>query len=380
MRHLLIAMKRLARAPIGHKLARTTMMVALAAGCSRSGGTSDSSDAAASGRGESATVILNGAGATFPFPLYSKWMDVYNKAHPGVRINYQSIGSGGGIRQITERTVDFGASDAPMTDEELAKAPGPILHVPMTLGAVALTYNVPEVKTKLRVTADIIAGIFLGEITRWNDDKIVSENPGVKLPASPITVVHRSDGSGTTAILTEYLSSVVPRWKEKVGAGKSVRFPVGLGAKGNEGVSGQVRTTPGSFGYAELAYAIETGLSYASVRNTSDNYVEPTIAAITAAAASLSAELPEDMRAFVVNAPGANAYPLSAFSYILVYREQPDRRKGKMLAQFLWWAVHDGQKYGAPLHYAPLPSDAVGHVERQLKTMKAEDQALLGSL
>jgi phosphate transport system substrate-binding protein len=373
-------MKRLARAPIGQRLARTMMMVALAAGCSRPGGTSDSSDAAASGRGESATVILNGAGATFPFPLYSKWMDVYNKAHPGVRINYQSIGSGGGIRQITERTVDFGASDAPMTDEELAKAPGPILHVPMTLGAVALTYNVPEVKTKLRVTADIIAGIFLGEITRWNDDKIASDNPGVKLPASPITVVHRSDGSGTTAILTEYLSSVVPRWKEKVGAGKSVRFPVGLGAKGNEGVSGQMRTTPGSFGYAELAYAIETGLSYASVRNTSDNDVEPTIDAITAAAATLSAKLPEDMRAFVVNAPGANAYPLSAFSYILVYREQPDKRKGKMLAEFLWWAVHEGQKYGAPLHYAPLPPDAVGRVERQLRTMKAEDQALLGSL
>jgi len=364
MRHLLIA-----------------IMVALVAGCSRPGGTSDSSDAAGSGRGESAAaVILNGAGATFPFPLYSKWMDVYNKAHPGVRINYQSIGSGGGIRQITERTVDFGASDAPMTDEELAKASEPILHVPMTLGAVALTYNVPEVKTKLRVTADIIAGIFLGEITRWNDDKIASENQGVKLPASPITVVHRSDGSGTTAIMTEYLSSVVPRWKEKVGAGKSVRFPVGLGAKGNEGVSGQMRTTPGSFGYAELAYAIETGLSYASVRNMSDNYVEPTIDAITAAAASLSAKLPEDMRAFVVNAPGANAYPLSAFSYILVYREQPDKRKGKVLAEFLWWAAHDGQKYGPPLHYAPLPADAVGRVERHLKTMKAEDKVLLGSL
>ncbi len=323
------------------------------------------------------SIELTGAGATFPYPLYSKWISVYQHDHPGVLINYQSIGSGGGIRQITERTVDFGASDAPMTDEELAKAPSPLLHVPMTLGAVTVTYNAGALKLPLRLTPDVIAGVFLGEITKWNDPKLTSLNPGVKLPDAAISVVHRSDGSGTTAIFTEFLAATVPRWKEKVGAGKSVSFPVGMGAKGNEGVAGQLKTSPGAFGYVELAYAIETKLPYASVQNKAGQFVEPSLDGITAAAAGAAPAMPNDMRAFIVNASGEGAYPISGFTYILFYKNQQDPQKGRALGEFLWWAVHDGQSHGPPLHYAKLPAQTVTRVEDVLRSIKANDQPVL---
>ena len=324
-------------------------------------------------------IELQGAGATFPFPLYSKWMAEYQKANENVRINYQSIGSGGGIRQITERTVDFGASDAPMKDEELAKAPGKLIHIPTTLGAVVIAYNLTGVPG-LKLSPEVISGIFLGEITKWNDAKIKKLNEGVKLPGDAIAVAYRSDGSGTTAVFTEYLAKVSPKWKDKVGAGKSVKFPVGMGAKGNEGVAGQLKITPGTVGYIELAYAKQTGLSFASVKNASGQFIEPGAAGTSAAAAGAVASMPDDMRVSIVDAPGETAYPISSFTYILVYEEQPDATKGKALAQFLWWAVHEGQAFGTALHYAPLPAEVVSKVEVKLKALKAGGQVLLAGL
>ena len=326
-----------------------------------------------------AAIELQGAGATFPFPLYSKWMAEYQKANTNVRINYQSIGSGGGIRQITERTVDFGATDAPMKEDELAKAPAKLIHIPTTLGAVVVAYNLEGV-TGLKLTPDVVASMFLGEITKWNDAKITKLNPGVKLPAEPIAVAYRSDGSGTTAVFTEYLAKVSPSWKDKVGAGKSVKFPVGMGAKGNEGVAGQLKMTPGTIGYIELAYAKQTNVTYASIKNAAGNFVEPSLAGISAAAASVVGTMPEDMRVSIVDAPGDATYPISAFTYILVYEEQADAAKGKALAQFLWWAVHEGQAFGADLNYAPLPAEVVTKVEAKLKALKAGGQVLLAGL
>jgi phosphate transport system substrate-binding protein len=357
--------------------------VALALGCSKPTSSENHQQASLplgvpAAQAEGQNVDLTGAGATFPYPLYSKWISVYQKDHPSVRINYQSIGSGGGIRQIIERTVDFGASDAPMTDEELTKAKEPILHLPMTLGAVVVSYNLPELKDKkLRLTPELISGIFMGEITKWNDDKIVAQNPGVKLPTTHIAVAYRSDGSGTTNIFTEYLATVVPKWKEKVGAGKSVNFPTGLGAKGNEGVSGQIKSTPGCIGYVELAYAMETGLPVAQIRNQAGTFVDPSLDSITAAAASFADKVPADMRTFLVNSNGPNAYPLAGFSYILIYKNQTDPIKGKALAEFLWWGTHDGQNYGPPLHYAKLPPEIVTRVEQALKSVKANDKPVL---
>jgi phosphate transport system substrate-binding protein len=351
-----------------------TVYIALAAvlffvGCKRS-------EPGQSGSAKSErTIDLQGAGATFPYPLYSKWVADYQRIDPRVRINYQSIGSGGGIRQITERTVDFGASDAPMTDAEQSKAPTKLLHIPMTLGAVVVAYNVPGV-SGLRLSPDAIAGIFLGEIKTWSDPKLAELNPAVRLPSSPITVAYRSDGSGTTAVFTEYLSKVSTEWKERVGAGKSVRFPTGLGAKGNEGVAGQLKTSPGAIGYVELAYAKQTQLTYATVRNRAGHFVEPTLEGISAAAAG-GAALPEDLRVSIVDAPGEAAYPISAFTYILAYEEQADAKKGKALAEFLWWAIHEGQRAGAALHYAPLPADVVTRVEAKLRGMRAGGQPLL---
>ncbi len=354
----------------------------LALGCSRPGGSSERDEKAPSLEKNAfaqapARVELTGAGATFPYPLYSKWISVYEKEHAAIKINYQSIGSGGGIRQITERTVDFGASDAPMTNDELAKAPAPLLHVPTTLGAVTVSYNLPDLKQPLKLSADVVAGIFLGEITKWNDPKVVSLNQGIKLPNGPITVVHRSDGSGTTAIFTEYLSAAVPRWKDKVGAGKTVNFPVGLGAKGNEGVAGQLKTSPGSLGYVELAYAVETKQPYASIQNQAGQFVEPTLDSITAAAEGAADKIPNDMRAFIADSPGQNAYPISGFTYVLLYRDQQDANKGKALAEFLWWAVHDGQQYGPALHYAKLPPSTVTRIEQELRSVKAGDKPVL---
>jgi phosphate transport system substrate-binding protein len=324
-----------------------------------------------------ANINLTGAGASFPFPLYSKWVADYQKRDPRVRINYQSIGSGGGIRQITERTVDFGGSDAPMTPAQLAKAPGKLLHVPTTLGAVVVTYNLAGVPTGLKLTPDVLAGIFLGDLKKWNDPKLAALNPGVALPDQPIAVVHRSDGSGTTNVFTDYLAKVSPAWKEKVGVGTSVKFPTGLGGKGNEGVAGQVKTTPGTIGYVELAYAVQNKLPYAQLKNQAGQFVEPKIDSITAAAAGAAASMPADLAVSITDAPGAEAYPISAFTYALVYQDSADRRKAEALAKFLWWAIHDGQSAAAALHYAPLPAAVVAKVEAKLKTLTAGGQPLL---
>lgn len=321
-------------------------------------------------------INIQGAGATFPYPLYSKWIAEYQNSHPKVRINYQSIGSGGGIRQIIERTVDFGASDAPMKDDELAKAPGKILHIPMTLGAVVIAYNLPDVKS-VKLSPDVLAAIFLGDLKKWNDPKIAKLNPDLKLPPTDISIAYRSDGSGTTAVFTDYLSHISSAWKEKVGAGKSVKFPVGLGAKGNEGVSGQIKTTPGTVGYVELAYAKQTGLTVAALQNKAGKFVEASVGSMTAAAAGVAANIPDDLRVSIVDAPGDGAYPICAFTYILPYEDQKDATKGKALAEFLWWAVHDGQKLGPPLDYATLPSEVVTKVEGKLKAFKSGGQTLL---
>jgi phosphate transport system substrate-binding protein len=318
---------------------------------------------AAVARGDA--LLINGAGATFPFPLYSKWFSEYNRARPELRFNYQSIGSGGGIKQVTERTVDFGASDAPMTEAELAKAPG-IQHVPTVIGAVAVSANVPGV-TELRLTPEVLADLFLGKITRWNDGRLTALNPGQKLPDAMVTVIHRSDGSGTTAVFTDYLAKVSPEWKARVGAGKSVKWPVGLGGKGNEGVTGLVKATPGAVGYLELAYATQNRLGVAALRNRSGQFVRPSVAGATAAAAE--ATIPPDYRVSITDAPGKDAYPIAAFTYLLVYAQPADPAKGKALGGFLWWAVHEGQKHAAALDYAPLPAALVGRLEATLRAL-----------
>ena len=300
---------------------------------------------------------LTGAGATFPYPIYSKWFSDY-AATRGVKINYQSIGSGGGIRQLSEQTVDFGASDAPMSDAELAKAKGgPIMHIPTVLGAVVVTYNVPELTRPLRLDGTVLADIFLGRITKWNDPRIAALNAGARLPASDILVVHRSDGSGTSYVFTDYLSNVSAGWATKPGKGKEVQWPVGLGGKGNEGVAGQVKQLPGSIGYVELAYAKQNRLAYAEIRNALGQYVSPSIAAVTAAAAGAAAALPAntDYRVSIVNAKGKGAYPISSFTWLLVYRNQPDAAKGRQLLDFVRWAMTEGEKSAATLDYAPLP-------------------------
>lgn len=325
-----------------------------------------------------AAVTLTGGGATFPYPLYSKWIDVYER-QTGVRINYQSIGSGAGIRQIIERTIDFGASDAPMTDEQLAAAPGEILHIPTVIGAVVLAYNVPGVGAGLKLGPEALAGIFLGEIVRWNDPRIARDNPDLALPDSAIVVVHRSDGSGTTHIFTDYLSSVSPTWRQRVGKGTSVDWPVGLGAKGNEGVTGQVKQTPGAIGYVELAYAVQNRLPVAALRNQAGQFAEPTVESATAAAAGAAAQVPPDLRVSIVNAPGADSYPIAGFTYLLVYRDQPDQAKGRALAEFLWWAIHDGQAYASDLHYAPLPAEIVTRVEEKVRSITFQGQPLLAA-
>jgi phosphate transport system substrate-binding protein len=302
-------------------------------------------------------VALTGAGATFPYPLYSKWFSEFAN-RTGVKINYQSIGSGGGIRQLSEQTVDFGATDAPMSDAELAKAKGgPILHVPTALGAVVITYNLPGVTTPLSLTGDVIAAIYQGQITKWNDARLAALNSGVALPATDILVVHRSDGSGTSYVFTDYLSSVSPAWATKPGKGKEVQWPVGLGAKGNEGVAGQVRQSPGAIGYVELAYATQNKMATARLRNANGEFVAPTIESVTAAAAGAASKLPAntDYRVSIVNAPGAGVYPISSFTWIIVYQQQADAAKKQKLVDFLHWALTDGQAMEAALDYAPLP-------------------------
>ena len=303
-----------------------------------------------------AQIQLNGAGATFPYPMYSKWFSLYGKVDATSRFNYQSIGSGGGIKQISEQTVDFGASDGPMTDEQLAAAKGgPIMHVPTVMGAVVLTYNVEGVKTGLKLTPDVIADIFTGRIVKWNDGAIAKANPGVELPPRDIVVVHRSDGSGTSYIFTDYLSKVSANWRDKVGRGTAVSWPVGLGGKGNEGVTGLVKQTPFSIGYVELIYALSNDLPYASVKNKSGELVKPSLESVTAAAAGVAADMPEDFRVSITDAPGPAAYPISGMTWLLVYEKQKDAEKGQKLVGFLNWMLGDGQKQASDLHYAPLP-------------------------
>ncbi len=325
-----------------------------------------------------AQALINGAGATFPFPLYSKWFDVYARVDPTVRFNYQSIGSGGGIRQILERTVDFGASDGPVSDEQLRKAPGALLHIPTVLGAVVATYHLPGAP-RLRFTPEVLADVFLGRITRWNDERIRAVNPETDLPDQPILVVHRSDGSGTTYIWTDYLSKVSEAWRRTVGRGTSVRWPVGLGGKGNEGVAGQVKSTPGALGYVELAYAVTNRLPAAAIRNRTGRFVEPSIESTTAAAAGAAAAMPADFRVSLTDPPGADAYPVASFTWLLVYREQPDEARGRALVKFLWWAVHDGQRYAADLLYAPLPAPVVGRIEARLREITSRGRPLLAA-
>jgi phosphate transport system substrate-binding protein len=304
-------------------------------------------------------IQLNGAGATFPYPIYSKWFDEYHKAHPNIEINYQSIGSGGGIRQLTDGTVDFGASDGPMTDEQLGKAKVKILHFPTVLGGVVPTHNVDGVKESLKFTPEALAGIFLGKITKWNDPAIAGPNPGVKLPASDIVVVHRSDGSGTTYIWTDYLSKVSTEWKDKVGTGTSVNWPVGLGGKGNEGVSGLVKQTPSSIGYVELIYAIQNHLPYGDVKNAAGKFIKADLKSVTEAAAGAAKEMPDDFRVSITNAPGNGVYPISSFTWLLVPARIEDQAKKKALTDFLHWMTGEGQKYTEPLAYAPLPKPVV---------------------
>jgi phosphate transport system substrate-binding protein len=319
--------------------------------------------------GISAAELINGAGATFPYPLYSKWFSEYQKANPDVQINYQSIGSGGGIRQFQEGTVDFGASDAPMTDEQLAKSPG-VLHVPTVLGAVVLTYSLPGVSA-LRLDGPVVADIFLGKVTKWNDERIAAQNPGVKLPDDAILVVHRSDGSGTSAIFTDYLTKVSPDWASKVGKGAAVNWPVGLGGKGNEGVTGLIKQTPGSIGYVELIFAESNQLPFASLKNRSGAYVSPSVKSVTDAAAAAAKSIPDDFRVSITDSQGKGAYPISGFTYLLVKGEMP-KEKGARLVAFLEWALADGQKLAAPLFYAPLPTAIAKKAEAKVRGIRLQ--------
>lgn len=315
-----------------------------------------------------APMLINGAGATFPYPIYSKWFDVYSKVNPDARFNYQSIGSGGGIKQISAGTVDFGATDGPMTDQQMSEAPGRLLHIPTVMGAVVVAYNLPGVEKGLKLTPDIIAGIFLGKITKWNDAKITSANPGLNIPDMSIIVAHRSDGSGTTFIFVDYLCSVNGEWKLGVGKGTSVNWPVGLGGKGNEGVAGIVKQTPGSIGYVELSYALKNNLGYGFVQNKSGNFIEPSIDSTSKAAAGVA--IPSDFRVSLVNSANAEAYPISGFTWLLIYKNQKDPVRGKALVDFVKWAVHDGQKYASELLYAPLPQDVVAMIDKKLEEVK----------
>jgi phosphate transport system substrate-binding protein len=328
------------------------------------------------GNGAGGAIALQGAGATFPYPLYSKWISEFNKRNPNVKIDYQSIGSGGGIKQITEKTVDFGASDSPMNEDQLKAAPG-ILHIPTVLGAVVVTYNLPEVKSTLKLDGPTVADIFLGTIKKWNDPKIAALNPGVTLPETDIAVAHRSEGSGTTGIFVDYLAKVSPEWKQKVGVGTSVQWPVGIGGKGNEGVSGTVKGQPGAIGYIELIYAKQNNLPYASIKNAAGEFVEPSLESVTAAAAGAAKVMPDDLRLSITNAEGAGAYPISGFTYLLVYKDQQDEAKGKALADFIWWGLHDGEGMAKDLVYSPLPAEVLAKAEAKAKLLNHNGKAFI---
>ena len=306
-----------------------------------------------------ADLTIDGAGATFPYPIYSKWFSEYNKLHPDVKINYQSIGSGGGIRQLTNQTVFFGASDGPMTQEQLLAAPGKVLHVPTVLGAVVPVYNLPGVDAELKFSGPLLADIILGKVSKWSDPAIAAENAGVNLPSMDITVAHRADGSGTTYIFVDYLSKVSGEFKKKVGVATSVNWPTGIGGKGNEGVASLVKQTPGALGYVELIYALQNNISYGAVKNSDGEYVKASLDGVKAAAAAAAGQMPADFRVSITNAPGKGVYPISSFTWLLLYEKSKDKDKSKAMVDFMKWALGEGQKYCADLGYAPLPDSVV---------------------
>ena len=315
---------------------------------------------------------INGAGATFPAPIYTKWFAEYNKLHPNVRINYQPLGSGAGIRQITERTVFFGASDGPMTPEQMQAAAGKILHLPTVLGAVVPVYNIPGVSQELKFSGPVLANIYLGKITKWNDKAIADLNQGVRLPDTDIVVAHRSDGSGTTYIWVDYLSKVSPEFKKTVGVGTAVKWPVGVAAAKNDGVAAIVRQTPGALGYVELIYALQTKTAYAQVQNMNGKFVKASIESVTAAAAAAAKQMPADYRVSITNAPGDAAYPISSFTWMLFYQDAKDKAQAKAMVDFMKWALTDGQKFAGELGYAPLPKNVVDMEMKTLATIKVQ--------
>jgi phosphate transport system substrate-binding protein len=326
-------------------------------------------------------VRLTGAGATFPYPIYSKWMGEYHTLHPNIEINYQSIGSGGGIRQFTDHTVDFGASDGPMTDAQIQAVNGDVLHFPTVLGSVVPTYNVPGVTAPLRFTGEVLAGIWLGQITKWNDSRLTAINPGVQLPDQDIVVAHRSDGSGTTYIWTDYLSKVSPDWSQRVGKGTSVSWPVGLGGQGNPGVANIVKQTPGAIGYVELIYAIQNSIGYGLVRNKAGNFIQASLATTTNAATGAVASLDPntDFRISITDAEGAQVYPIASFTWLLLPKQMTDAAKARALLEFVWWALHGGQQYNEALAYARLPARVVQLEEQRLKTITVNGRPVLAA-
>jgi len=327
-------------------------------------------------KGGGGAIKLQGAGATFPNPLYQKWIHEFGSVNPNTQIDYQSIGSGGGIKQLQAQTVDFGASDAPMTDEEMKGSPGAVVHIPTVLGAVVITYHVAGVSNALRFSPEVIADIFLGKITKWNDARIKADNPDANLPATDIASIHRSEASGTTFVFTDYLSKVSAEWKDKIGANKSPKWIGGIGGKGNEGVTGQVKQTPNTIGYVELAYAVQNKLPVALIKNKAGSFVAPSIDAVTAAAAGAIATTPDDLRVSITNADGATAYPISSYTYILAYQDQKDATKGKAVVDFLWWGIHDGQKFAKELQYAPLPDEIVKRSEAKINSIMSGGKQL----
>lgn len=341
-----------------------TVVSAVACG----GGNQPAGDAATPGGGD--RVQINGAGATFPYPIYSKWFEEYRKLHPTVEINYQSIGSGGGIRQITAETVFFGATDGPMTDEQLKAAPRRVLHFPTVLGADVPVYNVANVGPDLKFSGTLLADIFLGKVNKWNDPAIAKLNAGVSLPSTDITVVHRSDGSGTTYIWADYLAKISPEWKSRVGVNTSVNWPTGVGGKGNEGVAGLVSQTPGSIGYVELIYAKQNNIAYGMVQNAEGEFVKASETSVTAAAAGAATSMPDDFRVSITNAPGAGSYPVSSFTWLLLLEDAPDKNQARIMVDFLKWALTDGQGFATQLGYAPLPAEVVKKEMALLETVK----------
>lgn len=343
--------------------------------CNSGDNASSPKEAADNASGAKSTLL--GAGSTFVYPLFSKMFSVYNEK-TGLKVNYQSIGSGGGILQLTNKTVDFGASDAVLNEEQAEKMGVPALHIPMCAGAVVLSYNLPGVSDTLQFTPDLLAGLFLGKITKWNDAKIAAVNPGIKLPNMPVVIAHRSDGSGTTNIFTTYLSKVSSEWQSKVGQGSSVNWPAGLGGKGNEGVAGLVKQTPGALGYIELAYAMQNKMAYGRLQNKSGNFISPTVASTSAAS---NIQLPEDAKVSLTNTEAADGYPISGFTWVLIYKEQKynnrSQEKATELVKLLWWNIHEGQQYCEPLHYAPLSPSAISVAENILKSATYDGKPIL---